>query len=253
LATLYDTATQQPVEIPDADAPDAVLSGRYGLEQGKRVVLYAPDGTTGTVPTESAPQAFQDGYTFAPQTDIMAKEIEDRYGVIGAKLLAGGAGAARGLTLGLSDRALRNFGVEAGTLRDLKEGAPITSGASEVVGAIAPVVLSGGSGAVAKGASATAPSLVAGIGNAAGKGAVKLVGLEGATSVLGRAGAKALELGVAGAAEGALYGAGQAVTEDALGRADWPRCRRHPRCGRLTGRLGPQERVWGRRGAPRGH
>ena len=220
MATLYDTDTLLPVEIPDADAPTHVLSGRYGLEGGKRVALYRPDGTMVTMGTEDAPSAFQDGYTYAPQTELRAKEIEDKYGVIGSKLLAGGAGVARGLTFGLSDRALRNVGVEAKTLRDLEEGAPYTSGVGEAVGTIAPLVLSGGTGAAVKGASLAGPSLLAKGATAVGKRAVGAIGLEGATSILGRAGAKAVELGVGGAIEGAAYGAGHAISEDALGRAD---------------------------------
>lgn len=219
MATLFDTQSLQPVEVPDADAPNAVLSGRYGIEAGREVALYKPDGTMVAVPAESAPLAFEQGYTFAPQTEIRAKELEDKYGTLGAKALAGGAGALRGLTLGLSDRALRNSGVTAAELRDLEEGAPITSGVTEAAGMIAPLLLSGGSSAGAQAAGAI-PRGVATIGGAAGKKAVGALGLEGATSLLGRAGAKAVELGVAGAVEGGIYGAGNLVSEDALGRAD---------------------------------
>lgn len=220
MATLYDTATLQPIDIPDEDAPAAVLSGRYGLDASRNVVLFDPDGRAFEMPVSSAPQAFEMGYKFAPQTALRARENEEKYGALGSKLLSGGAGLLRGLTLGLSDRALRNVGVEAKTLRDLEEGAPITSGVGEVAGAVLPMAFSGGTSAAAQGAKASLPSIVGGLGSSAGRAAVKAAGLEGAKSIAGRAGAKALELGAAGAVEGALFGAGQAVTEDALGRAD---------------------------------
>ncbi len=201
MAELFDTKTKERVDVPDTDAPDAVLSGRYGLAGGSKLMLYRPDGQAVTIPAESAPEAFQKGYKYAPQTEVHAQENAEKYGEFGSKLLAAGAGAARGLTLGLSDRALRNLGVEAKTLRNLEEGAPFTSGIGEVAGSIAGVALTGGAGG-------------------AGQAAARATGATAGKGLLARAGAKAIELGVAGGIEGAAFGAGQAVTEDALGRAD---------------------------------
>lgn len=200
MAELFDTQTKERIDVPDADAPNAILSGRYGLDGTRDVVLFDPDGKSWTMPASSAIEAFKQGYTYGPQTEAASKVNEDRFGAFGAKLLAGGAAAARGLTLGLSDRAMRNLGAEAGTLRDLEEGEPLTSTALEVGGGIASVALTGGA---------------SGIGKAA-VGAAKMTG----KGLMARAGAKALELGVAGGIEGAAFGAGKAITEDALGRAD---------------------------------
>lgn len=201
MARLFDTSTGQAAEVPDADAPAAVLSGRYGLDGSREVVLFDPDGKSWTMPAASAPEAFRKGYTYASQESVAEAEGERKYGALGAKLLAAGSGALRGVTFGLSDRALRNMGVQAQTLRDLQEGSPWTSGVSEAVGGVATAVLSGGASAV-------------------GGAAAKATGLAGAKGLLSRAGARAIEIGAAGAAEGALVGAGKAVTEDALGRAD---------------------------------
>jgi hypothetical protein len=201
VAELFDTSTMQRVEIPDADAPAAVLSGRYGLDASREVLLQGPDGKMYAMPATSAPEAFEKGYTFGSQEALRSEEMEAKYGALGSKLLAGGAGVLRGATLGLSDRALRNVGVGASTLRDLEEAAPITSGVGEGVGAVATTLLTGGAAGV-------------------GQGAVRATGLAASKGLLARAGAKALELGVTGAIEGAAFGAGQAITEDALGRAD---------------------------------
>ncbi len=201
MAELWDTSTNERVEIPDADAPAAVLSGRYGIDASKEVLLKRPDGKMVVVPATSAPEAFEKGYTFGPQTDLIAEHNAEKYGEFGAKVLSGAAGVARGLSLGLSDRALRNAGVEASTLRDLDEGAPFISGAGEVAGTLLPAVFTGGTSVGAQGA-------VRGVGAVAAKGALR------------KAGAKALQLGAKGAVEGAVYGVGHAVSEDALGRAD---------------------------------
>jgi hypothetical protein len=201
VAQLYDTSTLELVEIPDADAPSAILSGRYGLDASRNVILHGPDGETYKMPATSAPEAFEKGYTFIPQGELRAKESEEKYGALGAKLLAGGAGVLRGPTFGLSDRVMRNAGVEARTLTDLQEGFPVISTAGEVIGDIGAVALTGGASAL-------------------GQGAVKAAGLAGAKGLLKKAGAKALEFGVTGAVEGAAFGAGHAVSEDALGRAD---------------------------------
>ena len=200
MAELWDTTTKQLIDVPDADAPAAVLSGRAGLDASRDVVLFDPDGKSWTMPASSAPQAFEAGYTYGPQTEVASKINEEKFGSFGAKLLAAGANAASGFTMGLSDRALRNLGVSDQTLRDFETGEPLTAGVSKVAGGIASIALTGGAAGV-------------------GKGAAAATGL-GARGILGRAAAKAIELGTAGAIEGGVFGAGQAVSEDALGRAD---------------------------------
>jgi hypothetical protein len=220
VAQLFDTATMAPIEVPDADAPAHVLSGRYGLDSNAKVLLRSPDGEMVTMDGRDAPRAFELGYVFTPQGPLRSEEIEQQYGKVGGKVLALGAGAARGASFGLSDMALRHAGVQAKTLRTLEEGAPITSTVGQVGGALAPLLLSGGASAAAEGVSlaGSLPRAAAGIGRLAGKAALQIA--PRGSSLLARAGAKAVQLGAEGAAEGALYGAGEAITEDALGRAD---------------------------------
>lgn len=201
MATLYDAATGAATEIPDGDAHNAVLSGRYGFRPGEKVVLYGgPDGEGRTVPTEQAIDLIRKGYTWGDQSVAQSDMLEDNYGKVGGTLLAGGAGVARGLTLGLSDRVARNFGAEASTLRTLQEGAPLASTVGEVGGSIAAVLATGGAGGAGR--------LAAGATGFASRGLV------------GRAAAKALEMGIAGAIEGGAFGAGKNISENALGRAD---------------------------------
>jgi hypothetical protein len=221
MARLFDTATLQPIEIPDEDAPAHILSGRYGLEAGKEVMLHRPDGGAVAVRAEEAQRKLRLGYTFASQEPLQTEALEERFGPVGGRLLSASAGVARGLTFGLSDQALRHAGVESDTLRTLDEGAPEFSTGGQVVGSLAPLLLSGGASAAAEGVSAAGalPRGVAALGSLAGKGAARALAPRG-SSLLAKVGTKAIEHGVGGAVEGAAYGAGHALTEDALGRAD---------------------------------
>lgn len=135
---------------------------------------------------------------------------EERFGGLTGALEAGAAGAARGATLGLSDVALTKSGlVSPETLQGLKEASPTASMAGELAGNIAPLVLSGGTSAAGQGAAAairaSARGLAPGLVSAAGRA------VEGALG--GGIAAKA----AAGALEGAAYGAGNLVSEAALG------------------------------------
>lgn len=128
-----------------------------------------------------------------------AKAREATYGGVGGAIKAGLAGAARGVTLGLSDVAMRALGGEdAGlTLEGLREENPALSIGTEVGGALAASLLTAG---------AATP---AGLAARAGRGITEL-GAEAGT--LGKIGYGVL----GGAAEGALYGAGAGASELAL-------------------------------------
>lgn len=123
---------------------------------------------------------------------------EDLYGGAAGTAKAIVAGGLRGATLGFSDVAARAIGGEDTgiELEGLREVNPGVSFASEFAGALAPTLLSGGSGAAAY-----LPSSLAA---RAGAGAARLAGggLRGALA--------------AGAVEGALYGAGEGLTQTAL-------------------------------------
>jgi hypothetical protein len=137
-----------------------------------------------------------------PQWEDTA-DPEDVYGGIGGEAAAVGAGAARSATFGLSDQALVRSGlVNPETLKGLQEQNPIASGIGEVAGIVAPMA----AGDV--GGLANLPGAVARMGGVASGKAASL----GA----GKIASKALGYGL----EGAAYGAGQSVSENALGDHD---------------------------------
>ncbi len=113
---------------------------------------------------------------------------EDVYGGAAGKTVAGLAGAARGLTLGASD-VLGNALGGRDLLSNLQEANPTISTVGNVVGSIAPAVLTGGASLVEQGVATGA----------------KVVAKRSISSAVAH-----------GAAEGAIQGAGQGVSELAL-------------------------------------
>lgn len=165
--------------------------------------LVDPQGEIRDVPTDAAAGAIESGWRM-PSTQeelgrVTAQAREEQFGGVGGQIKAGLAGAARGLSLGGSDVLARAIGGDdaAIVLEGLRETNPVTSTLTEVGGALAPALVTGGA-ALPPGA---ASRLGAGIARA-GEGA-------GALARIGRAAA-------GGAAEGALFGAGQGVSELAL-------------------------------------
>ena len=191
------------------------------------IPVRAPDGSIGTVPAAQLREALDAGAEQVSGDVLAQAERAEKYGDVKGQVLAGAAGAARGLTFGLSDAALTDFDP---TLRDplnaLREVNPNASLAGELAGAVAPTLLSGGAGAAgaARGLSVggavrglgAIPRGATALGGLAERGVARIVG-EGATSTLGAAAQRGLSLGARGAAEGALYGAGHEVSEAALG------------------------------------
>lgn len=236
MAKLVDAQTGQLVDIPDDQVTSAFQSGRYGLPKGAPVHVVGADGTVGDVDPEHAEAAFADGARIAGADEYKKAFLEHKYGGIGGSAAALGEGAARGLSLGLSDPlaigAAHLFGGEkaaAATREHLageKEAHPILSTGGEIAGAAAPMLLSGG--LVAPAEAETAISLAQGIrtlgalprgvgllGDAAEHAVSGILGST-AESALGKAGQAAAKAAIRATVEGGLFGAGSAVSESAL-------------------------------------
>jgi hypothetical protein len=158
-------------------------------------------GFSHDVPEEFVAARVQQGWRPQLHADVLdaadAAARETSYGGVGGAVKAGAAAAARGATLGLSDLALRAIGGEdaAIALEGLRETNPGISAGFEVAGALAPALVTGGA------------ALPAGAAARLGTGAARA-----AEGSLGRIGGAA----AGGAVEGALFGAGQGVSELAL-------------------------------------
>jgi hypothetical protein len=184
-----------------------------------KITVIDADGNPALINEESLPVAVQERGARLPTAEE-AQALRDRqeYGEgVGNTLKAGAAGAARTLTFGLSDLLASDIG-RGEDLAKLREQNPTASIVGEVAGAVAPAVLSGGESLLAQGGRLAGSGVRAA--SAAGRAvegaaARSLAGLA-EKGLAGRAVATGLAKAAGGAAEGAIFGAGQAVTESAL-------------------------------------
>lgn len=241
---LVNLQSQQYEEVPDDQVQGAIASGRYGTDTPDApLAVQTPDGQVGTVPMSQASQAFAAGAKGVSAADFQKAKLDAQYGGVGGTLAAGAEGLARGATVGLSDPlAIGAAGLFAGEaaaqqvrehLESEREAHPWVSTGTELLGAAAPLLATGGSSAVAEGAEAAEGAsrmgaLLRAIGaptravSAAGQGAARLAaplidGIPGAAGAVGRIAQAAARAGVTGSVEGALYGAGNEIDESWLG------------------------------------
>lgn len=173
---------------------------------GDTVTMMDPHGGLHDVPLDKVADAEVAGFhrqTTGEETAQLAGEVETdplKAHPIASKALAGGFAVARGATLGLSDVALRATGGQR-FAEQLKEFSPTISTVGEIAGALATAIPTGGS------------SLLDAL---PGRAAVKL----GARVAKGTEEASALmkvgRAALGGGTEGALFGAGQGVSDVAL-------------------------------------
>lgn len=140
-------------------------------------------------------------------------DMEEKYGGVSGTLKAGAAGLLRGATVGLSDPFLVKSGlVKKETLKGLEETNPEASIGSELVGTIAPAFFGEDAGV------ANIPGLISKVGRGVERGAAEI--LPEATSTLGRMATRGAATGAGLGTEGAIYGLGQSISENALGDHD---------------------------------
>jgi hypothetical protein len=229
---LFDVKTGEPMNADPAEIPKLVASGLAAFKRGEVIPAIDNDGKSVGIPSEDAAEAFKRGFSYEPLHLQEARSLKEQYGEgTGNEIRAGVEGTARGLSLGLSDVALKGLGADMEAVKARKEYNPIASTGSEIAGAIAPIILTGGGGAAVEGGGALtagglkaaakyAPSaLVAEAGTAVAKGVQTAVGAE-AGSLAGRIAKGALPMATGSAVEGAVYGAGNTVSEAALGDPD---------------------------------
>lgn len=180
-----------------------------------QVAFYVdPSGQTVTVPKDQAGEAQAAGYSPATSEQIQAfqKQVQYGSGVLNP-VKAGAAAAARTATFGLSDQALTKSGaVDPETLQGLEDANPVASTIGTGIGAVAPALVGDEAGV----ASALNPiKAVSRLGKAA-EGVVSGV-LPAGESLASKIVSSAASKAVGSAIEGAAYGAGDVVSEQALG------------------------------------
>jgi len=175
--------------------------------------IISPAGEWGTIPQENLASARAAGFRIPNQMEIRDHYKQWRKEDVAATAAqspgtAAALGGLRGATLGISDWLLSDTEEDAEHLRAVRDANPWISAGSEIGGGIVSAVAGG-----------------AGLGALAGKAAATNVGSKVAASAVGKAVAKAagnraVKFGMGSAAAGLAYGAGQALSEDALGETE---------------------------------
>jgi len=217
MPVLYNFQKGHAEYLPDDQVQSAVTSGTHSFRKNVPIRVVAPDGTPGYVPSENIRDAMSNGFQYQGNREALAgfqqKIAEERAQAFQGPMAgaqAGILGAARGLTFGASDVLIRGIYGEQGAeaVRELGEAQPVASIGGELAGGI----FGGGAGLLGTGIRGAAR-----VGQAATRGTAGLLGAARAETLLGKSVAKA----VGATAEGALFGAGQAISEAALGNPDF--------------------------------
>lgn len=173
------------------------------------VNVITPEGQTVSLPEEAVGAALRAGYRreSAGEEILRTKheaELEPYEGTSGA-VKAGVQGVLRGATLGASDWLQRLGGDSAQSLRLAKEAHPNISLGAEILGGVAPSLLSGGTSEAALAARMTPSGLLS-------KGAGAIAEGIGESSALRQVGGQALS----GAVEGGIQNVGSYLSDVAL-------------------------------------
>jgi hypothetical protein len=228
---MMNLATQQVELVPHESVNDAFLSGKYAIDRNSNYKFVSPDGKPMEVSGSNFGNIIREGYRLQTPQEADEERLKTLYG--DNSLEAAVEGVGRGLTFGVSDWTLRRLGVSAERLKEIKERNKVAATTGELGGILAPLLLSGGTSAIAEGAAklGAAPLAVSKLGAKAAEATTKRLFAEtlveaGATKVAAKTLAqaiieKAAPAAVGSAVEGAFYGAGQLVSESALGNKDF--------------------------------
>lgn len=176
----------------------------------KTIAVLSPAGDLGDIPADQLKEALANGYTQATPEVIKRHDQEKEYGGTGGQLASAALGAANTASFGTIPLALAKTGLlPSETQSALKEVNPTAYGTGEVGGILGSIVALPGAGLVGaaeRGGAAIAKRAASLLPEATGLGAQVLKG--------------AGTVGLGGAVEGALYGMGNVLNEEALGDHD---------------------------------
>jgi hypothetical protein len=185
----WDPKAEASVEVPVAELGARFLKGDLQL-LGQAYPLVGQDGQVWDTPAEGVADALRRGYRLATKAELVRADAP------GQNLQALAEGVLNGATFGLGGKLLVELGEDPDAIVARAEANPVMNFGGQLLGAGVAGVATGGFGVAG-----TAARLA----TAAGAGA-RTAGFVGGVA--------------AGAVEGALYGAGNAVSEAALGRTD---------------------------------
>lgn len=179
---------------------------------GKRVTITRADGELGSIDESELPRALESGFRVVEGSEVQQIQSRREAQSTTGMLRGGGEAALRGASFGISDVVARGLGADMGQMAARKENLGTLGTVTELVGAAAPALLTGGASTAG-----TATGMAARIAARTPAGAVARLGTGLAARV---GGGKARQMAVQGAAEGLFQGMGAAASEDALGDRD---------------------------------
>lgn len=190
-----------------------------------RVHMVDDAGAPVSVEKASVKEALAAGFRLESAESVERRNIEREYGDISSQVATAAEGALEGATLGLGTAGLAaimgdDYRADALARREVNPTAHV---AGQVAGSVAPILASGGTGAVARGASLVGAPVrgAAALGNIAERGVASGVRAIMGEGAVGQVAARAAGVGAAGAVEGAAYGLGSSIADVALENTDW--------------------------------
>ena len=219
MPVLYDRKGN-PHNIPDEQVAEALASGQYAFPKGQDVIMRGEGGELYDVPPEGAAEMYRRGYRVEFEKEREERELQEEYGGVGGQLATFAHGAGKALSFGLLDEIGKGIGGRdyVQTVKKLKEANPDTHLGGELTGIFGSLFLPGGQAKAAAGLG----KLGAGVRSVAKLGkkvedvtAAALGGAKG--GLIRQALVKSASLGAGAGLEGAAYGAGEFISEQALG------------------------------------
>ena len=222
---LYNQVEQKRVQVTTAEADKLLRDPAYLVLDNQEFTVVDGWGQKFAAAGPELYKHLQDSdFRLETEEEEHQRYLDENYGGVGGAAAAGVLGAARGVTLGISDLAAEAVGF-GDTVADIAEASPGISTAAEIAGGVAGALATGGAGAAARGVVGrtvgnvlvkTPAALAVRGGNAAAhavEAALKAgTSLDKGAVLLGRAAGMA--------AEGAAFGGGAAVSERLLGDPD---------------------------------
>lgn len=213
---LKDIRNNTVVNVSLDDMPNMVASGHFALPKDTTLPIMNPEGQLGDIHSSEYMKALQNGWAPASSQDIQKQIDVANFG--DSPLRTGLERAASAASFGTSDFIASQLNPKlAEDMRKREELNPEAAVVGEVAGVVGPALLSGGTSLAARAVSAPIRGIESLGARAAAKVAANLPKTGLAAKIAAEMVPRAAGLGV----EGALYGAGNYLSDASLGNADW--------------------------------
>jgi hypothetical protein len=219
---LYDLQGK-PVEIPEEQVPAALASGKFGFSTPEVKMVDPESGRVLTGPAGEVSEMYRRGYRLESEEEKRLRERKETYGGLKGEAITFGHGMAKAATFGMVDVAGKAIGGKAYT-EDIKQydaENPWSGPAGEMTTIIGSLALPGGQAKALQGLGKLSAPIksVAKLGRAAERGTLKLMGGPG-QGLARRALTKGTSMATGAGIEGGIYGAGEFISETALGNEE---------------------------------